>query len=77
MKFNSYQQEVRYQNYILILEHINGSRKNLDEYQELWINDGESVASSQFNSSNPTFFVIHGFLNNVDSEAIQLPKKSR
>jgi len=49
---------------------------NFQDYQKIDPMDVSTLRNSHFNANKPTIFVVHGYMNNVDSEVIQGIKNS-
>lgn len=52
------------------------TNKNKNSYQQLFLNDLNSTKSSNYDSNLPTFFVIHGYMDDVTAEIIQSTKNN-
>ena len=48
------------------------TKKNPQKHQSLWLNDRKALAKSNFNASNPTHFITHGWVNTGKSPACTL-----
>ncbi|KAK9507393.1 hypothetical protein O3M35_007258 [Rhynocoris fuscipes] len=47
------------------------TKKNVDSYQQVFLNDVNSLKNSNYDASKPTYFVIHGYMDDVTAEIIQ------
>lgn len=52
-------------------------RKNVNESIRIYLNDTKGLRKTPFNPKYKTKFIVHGFLNNLNSDTVQTIKNSK